>query len=115
MLLSTTPVTYGKEVPGVGISIEPELDRETIFKKHSVDGQKMDALSAYQPEHDGWKVVRIKVGKYVYIVFVDIILHNCCISGGVTLLEPVTEHDIVIDFIFPYHHGTNAGTYCATY
>ena len=72
MLLSTTPVTYGKEVPGVGISIEPELDRETIFKKHSVDGQKMDALSAYQPEHDGWKVVRIKVGKYVYIVFVDI-------------------------------------------
>lgn len=56
-------VSYGKCVGGLGLSADPELDREGVYKEESQNGDGMDAIYLYQPEHCDWKVVRITVGK----------------------------------------------------
>lgn len=59
-LPSFITVSYGKEIGGLGISIDPECDKVSIYNQSDKRGD----ISTYQPEVDSWKVVRINVGKH---------------------------------------------------
>lgn len=62
MVLPYILVTYGKEVGGLGLHIDHEVDRKTAFKQKKRKGRQMNDDVPYQPEEDGWKVIRIKLG-----------------------------------------------------
>lgn len=61
-LICLVIVLYGKEVGGLGISVEHELDRCSILKELKRKGRKVDDTIPYQPEEDGWKVTQVKIG-----------------------------------------------------
>ena len=97
-------------VGGVGISTDPELDRTSVFDQSDRTGD----ISTYQPEDDGWKVVRIDVGKQLHVCLIVrvVLVVYAQFSGSVTLLEPVTSTDgIVTEFKLPYHYGDRQGMF----
>lgn len=55
-------VMYGQEIPGVGIILDPELNREGIWQRERGDRHDLDKKTTYYPENDSWRVVRVTKG-----------------------------------------------------